>query len=60
MLMVGVVVAEVESGLRGGLLSCPSCAGVLAPLGVGSRAVCSAAVGGAGGVGAAAGEVPVL
>jgi len=33
MLMVGVVVAEVESELWGGLLSCPSCSGVLAPWG---------------------------
>ncbi len=36
MLMVGVIAAEVESELRGGLLSCPSCpscSGVLAPWG---------------------------
>jgi Domain of unknown function (DUF6431) len=38
-LMVGVVVAEVESELRGGLLWCPSCAGVLAPWGY-ARARC--------------------
>ncbi|MGH2843255.1 MAG: DUF6431 domain-containing protein [Solirubrobacteraceae bacterium] len=33
MLMVGVVVAEVESELCVGLLSCPLCSGVLAPWG---------------------------
>lgn len=33
MLMVEVEVGEVEAGLRGGLLGCPSCAGVLAPWG---------------------------
>jgi Domain of unknown function (DUF6431)/Homeodomain-like domain len=33
MLMVGVVAAEVEAELRGGLLSCPSCRGVLGPWG---------------------------
>jgi len=33
MVMVGVVGAEVEAELRGGLLSCPSCAGGLAPWG---------------------------
>ncbi len=33
MLMVGVVEAEVECGLRGGLLACPSCAVAVAPWG---------------------------